>query len=81
MANLSKYGSEVMYVVKKSNNDIIVSQPEVHEVKYEDQNHSLLTTDDEITKDSNVIPYSQYLQDKQSETDLPMDTHAQQVAV
>lgn len=59
MANLSHYWSNVMSKVQMRDNKVItVSQPEVHEVKFQDQNHSVLSRDDEITSDSNVIPLS-----------------------
>ncbi|GKC31259.1 hypothetical protein Tco_1038553, partial [Tanacetum coccineum] len=64
MANLSSYDSDVHYKVPYSNtypNDII--NQDVQEMSYSEQTHIVDFPHNEITSDSDIIPYSQYLQE------------------
>ncbi|GJX73432.1 hypothetical protein Tco_0312027 [Tanacetum coccineum] len=42
-----------------------IADPEVQEMPYSEQTHIVHFPDNEITSDSNIIPYSQYLQESQ----------------
>ncbi|GKE25834.1 hypothetical protein Tco_1441218 [Tanacetum coccineum] len=62
MANLSSYNSDILSEVPCTE----YYQPEliydhVQEMQYSEQPHIDETIDNEITRDSNIIPYSQYL--------------------
>ncbi|GJU74401.1 retrovirus-related pol polyprotein from transposon TNT 1-94 [Tanacetum coccineum] len=62
MANLSSYGSDVHSEVPYSdntNNDML--NQSVQEMSYSEQPHLVNYPDNEITSDSNIIPYSWYL--------------------
>ncbi|GJU28693.1 hypothetical protein Tco_1167314 [Tanacetum coccineum] len=62
MANLSSYRSDVLSKVPHSeytHNDMI--NQSVQEMLYSEQNHLVNYPENEITSDSNIIPYSQYL--------------------
>ncbi|GKB64765.1 retrovirus-related pol polyprotein from transposon TNT 1-94, partial [Tanacetum coccineum] len=61
-ANLSSYGSDVLSEVPYSNNthnDMLIQS--VQEMSYSAQTHLVNYPENEITSDSNIIPYSQYL--------------------
>ncbi|GJW56704.1 retrovirus-related pol polyprotein from transposon TNT 1-94 [Tanacetum coccineum] len=62
MANLSSYGSDVLSEVPHSNNthNDMLNQS-VQEMPYSKQTHLMNYPKNEITSDSNIIPYSQYL--------------------
>ncbi|GJS83228.1 hypothetical protein Tco_0749769 [Tanacetum coccineum] len=60
MANLSSYGSDVLSEVPFSdntNNDML--NQSVQEMPYFEQTHLVNYPENEITSDSNIIPYSQ----------------------
>ncbi|GKE38558.1 hypothetical protein Tco_1461963, partial [Tanacetum coccineum] len=60
MANLSSYGSDVLSEVPHSentHNDML--NQSVQEMQYSEQTHLVNYPDNEITSDSNIIPYSQ----------------------
>ncbi|GJR69035.1 hypothetical protein Tco_0015100 [Tanacetum coccineum] len=64
MANLSSCDSDVLSEVPYSDtylNDMI--NQDVQEMSYSEQTHIVDLPDNEITSDSNIIPYSQYLQE------------------
>ncbi|GJR32039.1 retrovirus-related pol polyprotein from transposon TNT 1-94 [Tanacetum coccineum] len=64
MANLSSCDSDVLSEVPYSDtylNDMI--NQDVQEMSYSEQTHIVDFPDNEITNDSNIIPYSQYLQE------------------
>ncbi|GJU71229.1 hypothetical protein Tco_1262634 [Tanacetum coccineum] len=66
MANLSSCDSDVLSEVPYSDtylNDMI--NQDVQEMPYSEQTHIMDFLDNEITSDSNIIPYSQYLQESQ----------------
>ncbi|GKF20461.1 hypothetical protein Tco_0069099, partial [Tanacetum coccineum] len=66
MANLSSYNSDVLSEVQYSDtylNDMI--NQDVQEMPYSRQTHIVDFPDNEITSDSNIILYSQYLQESQ----------------
>ncbi|GKC96697.1 hypothetical protein Tco_1162139 [Tanacetum coccineum] len=66
MANLSSYDSDVLYEVPYSDsspNDMI--NQDVQEMQYSKQTHIYDFHDNEIHSDSNIILYSQYLQESQ----------------
>ncbi|GJW85123.1 integrase, catalytic region, zinc finger, CCHC-type containing protein [Tanacetum coccineum] len=62
MANLSSYGSNVLSKVPHSENtpnDML--NKSVQEIPYSEQTHLVNYPENEITSDSNIIPYSLYL--------------------
>ncbi|GJY10883.1 hypothetical protein Tco_0379068 [Tanacetum coccineum] len=66
MANLSSCNSDVLFEVPYSDsypNDMI--NQEVQEMQYSKQTHIDNFQDNEIHSESNIIPYSQYLQESQ----------------
>ncbi|GJU64735.1 retrovirus-related pol polyprotein from transposon TNT 1-94 [Tanacetum coccineum] len=66
MANISNYGSDVISEVPHSEtylNDM--ENQSVHAMQDFEQTPVVDVTDNEITSDSNIIPYSQYLQETQ----------------
>ncbi|GJU48490.1 retrovirus-related pol polyprotein from transposon TNT 1-94 [Tanacetum coccineum] len=66
MVNLSSCGSDVLSEVQYSDtypNDMI--NQDVQEMPYFEQTHIVNFLDNEINIDSNIIPYSQYLQESQ----------------
>ncbi|GJX34763.1 copia protein [Tanacetum coccineum] len=66
MENLSSCDPKVLYEVPYSNsylNDMI--NQDVQEMQYSEQTHVDDFQDNEIHSDSNIIPYSQYLQESQ----------------
>ncbi|GKD97955.1 hypothetical protein Tco_1381852 [Tanacetum coccineum] len=67
MANLLSCDSEVLSEVPHSDiyqNDMV--NQSVQEMQYSEQSHIDDFPDNEITSDSNIIPYSQYLQETQN---------------
>ncbi|GKD51919.1 reverse transcriptase domain-containing protein [Tanacetum coccineum] len=67
MANLSSYGSDVLSKVPHSentHNDML--NQSVQEMPYSEQTHLVNYPENEITSDSNIIPYSQYLLETQN---------------
>nr|GFA42895.1 reverse transcriptase domain-containing protein [Tanacetum cinerariifolium] len=67
IANLSSYGSDVLSEVphsKNTYNDML--NQTVQEMPYSEQTHFVNYPENEITSDSNVIPYSQYLLETQN---------------
>ncbi|GJQ99427.1 reverse transcriptase domain-containing protein [Tanacetum coccineum] len=70
MANISNYGSDVISEVPNSKtylNDM--DNQSVHALQDFEQSRVMDFTDNEISSDSNIIPYSQYLQETQQETE------------
>ncbi|GJW72364.1 retrovirus-related pol polyprotein from transposon TNT 1-94 [Tanacetum coccineum] len=66
MANLSNYGSDVISEVPHFEpNHIDMDNQSVHAMQGFEQTLVVDFTDNEITSDSNIIPYSQYLQETQ----------------
>ncbi|GKE61614.1 hypothetical protein Tco_1511981, partial [Tanacetum coccineum] len=66
MANISNYGSNVISEVPRSKtylNDM--ENQSVHAMQDFEQTPVVDVTDNKITSDSNIIPYSQYLQETQ----------------
>ncbi|GKG38313.1 hypothetical protein Tco_0457536 [Tanacetum coccineum] len=62
MACLSRYGSEVLSeVLHPDNTDNIMINQSVQEMPYSEQSNDVDQPENEITSDSNIIPYSQYL--------------------
>ncbi|GJY83398.1 hypothetical protein Tco_0496774 [Tanacetum coccineum] len=67
MANLSSCDSDVLSEVSYSDsypNDMV--NQDVQEMQYSEQTHIVDFPDNEIHSDSNIIPYSQYLQETQN---------------
>ncbi|GKC54267.1 hypothetical protein Tco_1077012, partial [Tanacetum coccineum] len=82
MANLSSYGSDVLSEVPYSdntNNDML--NQSVQEMPYFEQPHLVNYPENEITSDSNIIPYSQYLLETQNATVQDTNFYAQQDAM
>ncbi|GKB49820.1 hypothetical protein Tco_0900573, partial [Tanacetum coccineum] len=66
MANLSNYGSDVISEVPHSETyQHDMDNQSVHAMHDFEQTPVIDFTDNEITSDSNIIPYSQYLQETQ----------------
>ncbi|GJW62882.1 hypothetical protein Tco_0112217 [Tanacetum coccineum] len=62
MANLSSYGSDVLFEVPHSeNNHTDMLNQSMQEMSYYEQTHLVNYPENKITSDSNIIPYSQYL--------------------
>ncbi|GJR32225.1 hypothetical protein Tco_1108457 [Tanacetum coccineum] len=79
MANISNYGSDVISKVPNSEtylNDM--DNQSVHELQDFEQSLVMDFTDNEISSDSNIIPYSQYLQETQQATVQDTNLQAQQ---
>ncbi|GJU50617.1 hypothetical protein Tco_1220172 [Tanacetum coccineum] len=67
MANLPSYGSDILSEVPYSdntNNDML--NQSVQEMSYSEQPYLVNYPENEITSDSNIIPYSQYLLETQN---------------
>ncbi|GJR26937.1 hypothetical protein Tco_1103169 [Tanacetum coccineum] len=67
MANLSSCDLDVLFEVPYSDsypNDMI--NQDVQKMSYSEQTHIVNFLDNEINSDSNIIPYSQYLQETQN---------------
>nr|GFA43286.1 hypothetical protein [Tanacetum cinerariifolium] len=82
MVNLSSYGSDVLSEVPHSentHNDMI--NQSVQEMSYSEQTHLVNYPENEITSDSNIIPYSQYLLETQNEAVQDTNSFAQQDAM
>ncbi|GJR80209.1 reverse transcriptase domain-containing protein [Tanacetum coccineum] len=82
MANLSSYGSDVLSEVPYSdntNNDML--NQSVQEMPYSEQPHLVNYPENEITSDSNIIPYSQYLLETQNAAVKDTNSSAQQDAL
>ncbi|GJU57383.1 retrovirus-related pol polyprotein from transposon TNT 1-94 [Tanacetum coccineum] len=82
MANLSSYGSDVLSEVPHSentHNDML--NQSVQEMPYSEQTHLVNYPENEITSDSNIIPYSQYLLETQNATVQDTNSSAQQDAM
>ncbi|GJW93991.1 integrase, catalytic region, zinc finger, CCHC-type containing protein [Tanacetum coccineum] len=79
MANISTYGSDVISEVPNSEtylNDM--DNQSVHALQDFEQSPVMDFTDNEISSDSNIIPYSQYLQETQQATVQDTNLQAQQ---
>ncbi|GJU74049.1 hypothetical protein Tco_1265454 [Tanacetum coccineum] len=79
MANLSNYGSDVISEVPHSepyHNDM--DNQSVHAMQDFEQIPVVDFLDNEITSDSNIIPYSQYLQETQQAVVQDTNLYAQQ---
>ncbi|GJS74071.1 hypothetical protein Tco_0706912 [Tanacetum coccineum] len=79
MANISNYGSDVISEVPHSEtylNDM--ENQSVHAMQDFEQTPVMDVTDNEITSDSNIIPYSQYLQETQQANVQDTNLQAQQ---
>ncbi|GJT79054.1 retrovirus-related pol polyprotein from transposon TNT 1-94 [Tanacetum coccineum] len=82
MANLSSYGSDVLSEVPHSENthtDML--NQSVQEMSYYEQTHLVNYPENEITSDSNIIPYSQYLFETQNADVQDTNSFAQQDAM
>ncbi|GJR16796.1 retrovirus-related pol polyprotein from transposon TNT 1-94 [Tanacetum coccineum] len=82
MANLSSYGSDVLSEVPHSentHNDML--NQSVQEMSYSEQTHLVNYPENEITSDSNIIPYSQYLLETQNAAVQDTNSSAQQDAM
>ncbi|GJX24867.1 retrovirus-related pol polyprotein from transposon TNT 1-94 [Tanacetum coccineum] len=82
MANLSSYGLDVLSEVPHSNNthNDMLNQS-VQEKSYSEQTHLVNFPENEITSDSNIIPYSQYLLETQNAAVQDTNSSAQQDAM
>ncbi|GKE51056.1 putative ribonuclease H-like domain-containing protein [Tanacetum coccineum] len=79
MANISNYGSDVILEVPNSEtylNDM--DNQSMHALQDFEQSPVTDFTDNEISSDSNIIPYSQYLQETQQATVQDTNLQAQQ---
>ncbi|GKE19250.1 retrovirus-related pol polyprotein from transposon TNT 1-94, partial [Tanacetum coccineum] len=79
MANLSSYRSDVLSEVLHSEityNDML--NQSVQEMQYSEQTHLVNYLENEITSDSNIIPYSQYLLETQNAVVQDTNSLAQQ---
>ncbi|GJZ16903.1 hypothetical protein Tco_0553026 [Tanacetum coccineum] len=79
MANISNYGSDVISEVPHSetyHNDL--ENQSVHAMQDFEQTPAVDVTNNEITSDSNIILYSQYLQETQQENVQDTNWQAQQ---
>ncbi|GKD59675.1 hypothetical protein Tco_1297184, partial [Tanacetum coccineum] len=82
MANLSSYELDVLSEVPHSentHNDML--NQSVQEMPYSEQTHLVNYPDNEITSDSNIIPYSQYLLETQNAAVQDINSSAQQDAM
>ncbi|GJR51696.1 retrovirus-related pol polyprotein from transposon TNT 1-94 [Tanacetum coccineum] len=79
MANLSSYGSNVLSEVPHSentHNDML--NQSVQEMTYSEQTHLVNYPENEITSDSNIIHYSQYLHETQNAAVQDINSSPQQ---
>nr|GEV01693.1 hypothetical protein [Tanacetum cinerariifolium] len=82
MANLSSYGSDVLSEVPYSDNTHNdMPNQSVQEMPYSEQTHLVNYPENEITSDSNIIPYSQYLLESQNAAIHDTNSYAQQDAM
>ncbi|GJZ38183.1 reverse transcriptase domain-containing protein [Tanacetum coccineum] len=82
MANLSSYGSDVLFEVpysENTHNDML--NQSVQEMTYSKQTHLVNYPENEITSDSNIIPYSQYLLETQNAAIQDINSSTQQDAM
>ncbi|GKC65002.1 putative reverse transcriptase domain-containing protein [Tanacetum coccineum] len=82
MANLSSYGSDVLFEVPISdntNNDML--NQSVQEMPYYESSHFVKHPENEIHSDSNIIPYSKYLIESQNAAVHDINSSAQQYAL
>ncbi|GKD59619.1 hypothetical protein Tco_1297128, partial [Tanacetum coccineum] len=82
MANISNYGSDVISEVPNSEtymNDM--DNQSMHASQDSKQSPFMDFTDNEISSDSNIIPYSQYLQETQQATVQDANLQAQQDSI
>ncbi|GJZ79209.1 integrase, catalytic region, zinc finger, CCHC-type containing protein [Tanacetum coccineum] len=79
MANLSNYGSDIILEVPHSETYLNDTKSQsVHAMQDFEQTPAMDFTDNEIHSDSNIIPYSQYLQETQQENVQDTNLQAQQ---
>ncbi|GJU64596.1 hypothetical protein Tco_1246431 [Tanacetum coccineum] len=81
MANLSRNGSDALTEVHNPDNltyDLINQSEQI--MTSSEQSNDVNQTETEITSDSNIIPYSQYLSETQQETVQNSNSSAQQDA-
>ncbi|GJX13632.1 retrovirus-related pol polyprotein from transposon TNT 1-94 [Tanacetum coccineum] len=79
MANLSRNGSDALTEVHNPDNltyDLINQSEQI--MTSSEQSNDVSQTETEITSDSNIIPYSQYLSETQQETVQNSNSSAQQ---
>ncbi|GJS28084.1 retrovirus-related pol polyprotein from transposon TNT 1-94 [Tanacetum coccineum] len=82
MANLSRNGSDALTEVHNPDNlayDLINQSEQI--MTSSEQSNDVNQTETEITSDSNIIPYSQYLSETQQETVQNSNSSAQQDVV
>ncbi|GJW27844.1 retrovirus-related pol polyprotein from transposon TNT 1-94 [Tanacetum coccineum] len=82
MANLSRNGSDALTEVHNPDNlayDLINQSEQI--MTSSEQSNDVNQTETEITSDSNIIPYSQYLSETQQETVQNSNSSAQQDAL
>ncbi|GJT03588.1 hypothetical protein Tco_0824757 [Tanacetum coccineum] len=79
MANISNYGSDIISEVPNSENYLNdMDNQSVLALQDFEQSPVMDVTDNEISSDSNIIPYSQYLQETQQATVQDTNLQAQQ---
>ncbi|GJS16212.1 retrovirus-related pol polyprotein from transposon TNT 1-94 [Tanacetum coccineum] len=79
MANISNYGSDVISEVPNSETHLNdMDNQSVHALHNFEQSSVMDFTDNEISSDSNIIPYSQYLRETQQATVQDTNLQAQQ---
>ncbi|GJS13537.1 retrovirus-related pol polyprotein from transposon TNT 1-94 [Tanacetum coccineum] len=79
MANLSSYGSDVLFEVPifdNTNNDIL--NQSMQEMPYFESSHFMEHPENDIHSDSNIIPFSQYLIESQNAVVQDTNSSAQQ---
>nr|GEV48552.1 hypothetical protein [Tanacetum cinerariifolium] len=81
MANLSHFGSNALAEVNKTNLDKNMLHQGMQEMLSSEQSSVVNYTDTEITSDSNIIPYSQYVHETQQEAVQNSTPSAQQDAL
>ncbi|GKE40106.1 hypothetical protein Tco_1463511 [Tanacetum coccineum] len=80
MANLSSYGSYVLFKVPISDNTNMLNQS-VQEMSYSEPSHFMEHSENKIHSDSNIITYSQYLIESQNAAVQDTNSSAQQDAL
>ncbi|GJW24458.1 hypothetical protein Tco_0038269 [Tanacetum coccineum] len=79
MANISNYGSDIISEVPNSETYLNnMDNQSVHALQDFEQSLVMDFTDNKISSDSNIIPYSQYLQETQQATVQDTNLQAQQ---
>ncbi|GJV90574.1 integrase, catalytic region, zinc finger, CCHC-type containing protein [Tanacetum coccineum] len=82
MANLSRYGSDVLAEVHNTDNiDNNMINQSVQAMSSSEQSSGVNHSETEITSDSNIIPYSQYVHETQQTTVQNSNSSAQQDAL